>query len=398
MTAPERELVLCTNGPGELYTWAGPLLRAVRELLPGQRVVLSLLPCPFASGQELRVARELGFDAVTTVAEYLAFAAGGPRPRAYQPGPGLVLGLGGDAMHAVRVARRLGRPVWRYSFEPYWNKGLDRLFVPDERTASRSSAPAERKTVVGNLVADALSAESPPPKRPGLDVLVLAGSRRFEAVHMLGVFAAAAELIAREVQGVRFHWPRSRLLTPDAYAEALSARRVLDLGGAPLRDEGASLVTPGGTRLRVVPEEERYSLMRSADLALTIPGTNTLELGIAGAPSIVSLPLQKAGLIPVEGPAQYVTMIPGLGPWLKARVARAVVGRMPFVALPNMVAGELIQPELRGDVTPQMIAAEAVRLLSDEGERERIRARLAETMPRPGAAARLAGEIAAALA
>jgi hypothetical protein len=47
------ELVLCVNGPGELYTWALPMARAVRNLQPDLRVVLSLLPCPFASGKEV---------------------------------------------------------------------------------------------------------------------------------------------------------------------------------------------------------------------------------------------------------------------------------------------------------------------------------------------------------
>jgi lipid-A-disaccharide synthase len=386
------ELVLCTNGPGELYTWAGPVLRALRAREPELRLVLSLLPCPFASGREAVVAREMGFDAVTTVADYLAYAAGGPRPAAYRGENGLVLQLGGDAMHAVRIGGRLGRPVWRYSFEPYWHRELERLLVHDERTRARAVkvAPPERVEAIGNLVADAMSAQAAPPKAPGLDLLVFPGSRRFSAVHMLPVFAAAAERVAAAVPEARFHWPRSRLLDEEALEVARSARRVRDVGGVPTRLEGNELVTPGGARIRVADEDERYGLMRLADLALTVPGTNTLELGLAGVPSVVCLPLQKPELIPIEGPAQYLNLIPVVGPWLKRRAATAVLSRFKHVALPNIVADEAIQPELRGDVRPEWIAAEAVRLLEAPAERARIRGRLAATMPRPGAADRLA--------
>jgi hypothetical protein len=185
------ELILCTNGPGEIYTCAGPMLRAVRNARVDLRVVLSLLPCPFASGQELRIARDLGFDAVTTVPEYFAFAAGGTCPAAYQGSSGLVLQLGGDAMHAVRIAQRLKRPVWRYSFEPYWNAGLEKLFVHDSNTLEKAqkSGPKDRFENIGNLTADALAFQTPAPKLPGLDVLIMAGSRRFEVIHMLGLFA-----------------------------------------------------------------------------------------------------------------------------------------------------------------------------------------------------------------
>jgi hypothetical protein len=393
------ELILCTNGPGELYTWAGPMLRAVRNARADLRVVLSLLPCPFASGQELRIARDLGFDAVTTVPEYLAFAAGGPRPAAYQGSSGLVLQLGGDAMHAVRIAQRLKRPVWRYSFEPYWNAGLEKLFVHDKRTLekARKSGPPDmvggKLENIGNLTADALEFQTPVPKPLGLDVLIMAGSRRFEVIHMLGLFAAVAEQITAQIPGVRFHWSRSKLLTDEALGMAFSAQKVLDLGGLAVRLEGNQLVTPNGVCINVADEEERYGLMKTVDLALTIPGTNTLELGIAGVPSVVCLPLQKPELIPIEGPLQYIAAIPILGPWLKRKAALAVLSKYKFVALPNMIADEAIQPELRGDVTPEWIANESLRLLESPESRANIRARLEATMPKPGAADRLAERV-----
>ncbi len=402
-TAPA-EIVLLTNGPGELYTWAGPMLRALRANRTDLRVVLGLLPCPFASGQELRIARELGFEAVSTVAENLAFMAGGPRPAAFEGSSkhpsGIVLGLGGDVSFPGRIASRLGYPAWRYSFEPYWKDSLERLFVHDARTLEKASrsGPQDRIENIGNLVADALQAERAPAKPSGLDVLVMAGSRRFEVEHMLPLFAAAAERIGASIPGVRFHWPRSRLLEDSAIQTALSGQKVLDVGGVPTRLEGDGsserwLVAPSGTKIRVANEEDRYGLMKIADLALTIPGTNTLELGIAHAPSVVCLPLQKMELIPIENPLRYLGLIPGVGPVIKRKLVETALARFKFVALPNMIADQPIQPELRGNVTPEDIARASIQLLQNAPERERIRSQLLATMPPPGAAARLAARI-----
>jgi Lipid-A-disaccharide synthetase len=306
-----------------------------------------------------------------------------------------VLQLGGDAMHAVRIAQRLKRPVWRYSFEPYWNAGLEKLFVHDSRTLEKAqkSGPHDQLENIGNLTADALAFQTPAPKLPGLDVLIMAGSRRFEVIHMLGLFAAVAERIAARLPEVRFHWSRSKLLTDQALEVAFSAQKVLDLGGVPVRLEGNQLVTPNGVTIHIADEEERYGLMKTADLALTIPGTNTLELGIAGVPSVVCLPLQKPELIPIEGPLQYIAAIPILGPWLKRKAALAVLSKYKFVALPNMIANEAIQPELRGDVIPEWIANESLKLLESPEVRANIRARLEATMPKPGAANRLAERV-----
>jgi hypothetical protein len=389
------ELILCVNGPGELYTWALPMARAVRNLQPDLRVVLSLLPCPFASGKEEQVARDSRlFDGVTTVAQYLKFAVGGAQPQAYSGAKaGLVLQLGGDAMHVIRIATRLNYPVWRYSFEPYWSSKLEQLFVHDEQTYKRSSAPKDKLEVIGNLTADALEFETGLEKEPGLDVLLLAGSRSFEALHMLPLLAASAEKIVAVLPDVRFHWIRSSMLDQTTLKRAYGAQEMLEFGGVKTQPEGQFLRTPKGVKIRIVDEQERYRLMKSADLALTIPGTNTLELGIAGVPSIVALPLQKLELIPIEGPLQFIGMIPGLGKFIKRAAVNAFLDRTQYISLPNRFANEAIQLELRGLVTVDDIASRALGLLQNPETLASIRARLYATMPKAGAAEKLAHRV-----
>ncbi len=389
------ELILAVNGPGELYTWALPLARAIRVVQPELRLVLSLLPCPFASGKEEQVARDSGlFDGFTSVADYLKFAVGGVQPSAYSGAKnGLVMQLGGDAMHVIRVAKRLNYPVWRYSFEPYWNNQLEKLFVHDLNTAQRSKAPAGKLEVIGNLTADVFGAEPLLEKLPGFDVLLLAGSRKFEAIHILPLLAATADQIAAKISNVRFHWVRSSMLDNATLQEAFAATVMLEYGGAKTRLEGQELITEAGVRINVVFEENRYKMMKIADLAITIPGTNTLELGIALVPSIVCLPLQKLELIPIEGLLQFIGMVPFLGKFIKRAAVNMFLARTKFISLPNRFANESIQTELRGLVAVSDVSSIAIRFLEHPESRAQIQARLAATMPKAGTAQKLALQI-----
>ena len=385
------ELILLVNGPGELYTWARPLIAALRQQAPAARVVLALLPCPFASGFENGIAETLEVDAVVTVPETLEYIAGGRKPAGFAKRMrGLVIGLGGDVGFPGRIAQRLGYAAWRYSFEPYWHKGLEKLFVHDARTLEKALRGGATALEIGNLTADALTLTDAPVKQSGLDVLLIPGSRGFQVTHLLPFLAGVAQSIRAVLPAVRFHYPRSALVSDADFAVALEAKKVADMGGVTLRLEGSDLVTPDGTRIALHDEAARYGLMKNADLALTIPGTNTLELGIAGVPSIVCLPLQKMELIPIENPLRYVEHLPVIGKPLKRKLVEIYLSRFSYFSLPNMIADEAIQLELRGDLSVAQISAAAVKLLEQPSERQRIKARLEATMPKAGTAQRLA--------
>ena len=385
------ELILLVNGPGELYTWARPLIAALRLLAPEARVVLALLPCPFASGYENSIAQTLTVSAVVPVPETLEFIAGGRKPAGFAKLEcGLVIGLGGDVGFPARVAQRLGYAAWRYSFEPYWHKGLEKLFVHDARTLEKALRNGATALEIGNLTADALTLEHAPEKQTGLDVLLIPGSRGFQVTHMLPFFAGVAQSIRAALPEVRFHYPRSKLISDADFKVALSGVKVADMGGVQLQPEEAELVTIDGTRIALHDEQARYGLMKNADLALTIPGTNTLELGIALVPSIVCLPLQKMELIPIENPLRYVEHLPVIGKPLKRKLVEAYLSRFSYFSLPNMIADEAIQLELRGDLSVAQISDAAVSLLEQPSERARIKSRLEATMPKAGTAQHLA--------
>ena len=130
--------------------------------------------------------------------------------------------------------------------------------------------------------------------------------------------------------------------------------------------------------------------MRAANLAVTIPGTNTLELGIAGVPSIVMLPMNKPEVIPLEGVGHWLGLIPLIGTPLKRQAVKLFVEGLNIpVSLPNRFSGEDLMVEIKGSVSVEQIAGEAKTLLDDPAELARRRKRLLATMPQPGAAERL---------
>jgi len=396
------QVVLVSNGPGELYTWVGPVVRELRRALPDARVAVSLVPCQFAAGNEPEVARSFGPDHVATPGEYLRALAAGSVPAGLADagaGPGAVVGLGGSPGAPVTMARRLGFPAFRYSFEPYWHSGLELLLLPDERVrerALRRGSPGAALRVVGNLVADAVEAAEPAPDRGDPHVLVFAGSRDQFALHLIPFMIALVDRLARDLPGARFVWPVSRMLRARTVEAGIAGEASATLHGVAGRREGDVVHTPGGARIELVAEEERYAHMRAADLAVTIPGTNTLELGVAGVPALVLLPLNRPELIPLEGAGHWLGLVPLVGRYLKRYAVRLFVeGLAVPVSLPNRITGEDLMVEVAGRVHPDAVAERALALVTDAEDLERRRLRLRATMPRPGAAAELVRVVAA---
>ena len=401
-----REVVLTSNGPGELYTWARPVLEAWRRAEPDARVSIALVPCQFASGAEADVARGFGPDHVTSAAQFTAAAALGRAPAGLRGGPGaLVLSLGGGGAYAVALARKLRVPAFRYAFTPDLTRGFDRLFVSDDRilrrprrwqalSAARTRRSDSRVEVVGNLVADAVRSEDPV-ERPGRPhVLLLAGSRDAFARHLIPFVLAVADRLAPRYPDARFVWPVPGSLGEATVRDGIAGVERATLGGIAARREGDVVWTPAGARVEVVAENERYAHMRSADVALTIPGTNTLELGIAGVPTVVILPLNRPEIIPLEGPGHWLSLLPLIGVPLKRRAVRLFVEGLKIpVSLPNRFSGEPLMDEITGRIEPGAVAERLAELLDDPEERARRRARLVATMPAPGAADRLVARL-----
>lgn len=393
----EREVVLVSNGPGELYTWARPVFDALRLRAPELPVRLSLIPCQFASGRESEIAATFGADTVTTPNQYLRTVPLGRVPEGLGATRGVVLQVGGAPQYAAALAERLGYPFHRYAFVAGGHHRLERLYLADEKTASKAhrlGTPKDRIEVVGNLVADALRATPPlaDPGRPHL--MMLPGSRDGFARPLIPLMLAIVDDLVERHPNARFVWPVSGTLSESALEDGIAGVEASVLGGIAGRRDGDRVITPRGAVVELIAEDARYAHMRAADLAVTIPGTNTLELGLAGLPSLVVLPMNAPELIPLEGAGHWLGLVPLIGRRLKRWAVRlAVDGFDQPVSLPNRIAGESIFEEVTGIVEAGDLANRVHVMLSDPDDLARRRARLASTMPPPGAAERIAERI-----
>lgn len=375
-----RELLLLTNGPGELLTWVPPVLAALQD--SGLRVELYLLQDQFSSGTEILGARGLEVAALGGRREFLARAA-----RGKSGAQGQVLLLGGAARDALILGRRLGYPTYAYSFHGrLWHPGFSKYLVDSSATrdeALRRGADPERVLVVGNLVVDALELAKEQESTPA-DILLLPGSRPFYAQYLFGFLLRAAEELALLHPELSFAWLKSRLIPDEALEAIVSGEKSRSFGGTGGRLVGDRIISEGGLEVQIIPDQARYAAMTRAQQAWTIPGTNTLELALAGLPSLVLLPLHRPELLPLEGAAHWLSLIPVLGPWAKRRVIAYLEPRAGLLALPNQRLGQMVFPELRGTFTPQEVAQKAQQLLAPERSAE-VRGLLTGLPRHPGA-------------
>jgi lipid-A-disaccharide synthase len=162
-------------------------------------------------------------------------------------------------------------------------------------------------------------------------VLALPGSRSGEVRRLLGIFGDAIERIARSVGPLEVVLPTVPHLLPQV-REGIAGWSV--------------------TPRVVVDPAEKWAAFRSARAALAASGTVTLELALAGVPSVA---------------AYRVTLIEEI----ILRLIR-VQAKLPSVILANLVIGDNVIPELlQQDCTPQRLADALLPLLSDTPARQR---------------------------
>jgi lipid-A-disaccharide synthase len=144
-----------------------------------------------------------------------------------------------------------------------------------------------------------------------------------------------------------------------------------------LRAPQIAAYLPPGVPVPIV-EHETYNALGAADVAIVSSGTATVEAALMNTPMIV---------------------IYRVAP-LTAAIARLLV-RTPYFAMVNLIAGKRVVPELvQKDLTPERVAAEALRLLESPGARAEMQAELSvvrEKLGPQGAIDRAADKIAGML-
>lgn len=188
---------------------------------------------------------------------------------------------------------------------------------------------------------------------PGKKLIgLLPGSRKKEISSLLPVMLEAAEKIQAADPDVQFVIPRAPTVKIELFEHFLTMAQV---------------------KVHIV-DAYRYNVRAALDLAIVASGTATLETGLLGTPMVI---IYKVA---------YLS-------WL---IGKAIV-KIPYIGLVNIVAGDMVVPELLQDqCTPQNIADRCLQILNDPKENERVRYQLSKVkdkMGEPGTSRRVAERV-----
>ncbi|OCR01201.1 lipid-A-disaccharide synthase [Oscillatoriales cyanobacterium USR001] len=402
------DILILSNGPGELVTWVRPVVQTLREKLGYDRafvrISVILSPCPNASGSEAAIARSYPeIDRVQAAEHFFPFLLSGKTVENWDwRTKGIVLFLGGDQFFTAIIGKRLKyRTIVYAEWEARWLNWIDRFGVMKADMITKIPQKyAHKFTVVGDLMAD-LGKESPAIQNyePNTELIgILPGSKAAKLASGVPLSLAIAEQIHRLRPQTRFAIVVAPTLDLETLARFADPKynQVLPLFGSVSAElyleEPPFLLTKNGVKLELYTQSPAYSLLKKCCLCLTTIGANTAELGSLGVPMIVLVPMQQMDAIRTwNGIPGLLVNLPLFGSGF-ATVINWLAWKMrqgKLFAWPNIWAQEEIVPELIGKLEPQALAELAIDYLSHPEKLAEMRDRLRAVRGESGAATKL---------
>jgi len=416
------DILILSNGPGEVTTWVRPVVRSLRSLLGNDReqvrISVVLSPCVNATGQEAEIVRSYPeVDRVQDPEDFHRFLLWGKTAADWDWHPrGVVLFLGGDQFFPVVIGRRLGYRTVVYAERTVrWPAWIDRFGILQPQVQGRLPARyAHKLSVVGDLMVEAAAMAEPSAalaeflhRQPRSELIgLLPGSKAAKLSQGVPLVLAIAEAIHAQRPQTRFVIPVAPTLTPAAlarYADPGQNPVLARVGGiaATLSAEGEQpyLKTVNGLRIDLWTPAPAYDLLARCRLCFTTVGANTAELGALAVPMLVLVPTQQLDAMRAwDGLPGLLANLPGVGSGIARLINWMMLRRLGLLAWPNVWAGRRIVPELVGKLQPSAVAAIALDLLEHPEALEQIQADLRRVRGQPGAATALAELVQAELA
>lgn len=413
---PAIDVLILSNGPGEVSTWVRPVVAALRQRLPEDeqmRLSIALSPCTNASGREADIARSFpGVNRVQGSEYFFRFLLTGKTAENWDWGDrGVVLFLGGDQAYPLIISRRLGyRSVIYAEWEARWHRWIDG-FGCRKPSILDPVAPTQRHKfhVIGDLMADVIpsadeirSVTEQLGLAPDTELIgLMPGSKKNKL--SLGV-----PFLLATVDYIRAARPQAKfvlLMAPMLSCKDLAAfadpacnpdMAVIEGGsGALIPGDPPRLRTPAGAEVLLWQTHPAYDVMSQCVMCLTTVGANTAELGALGVPMMVLLPSQKLDVMKAwDGIPGILANLPlvgnSLAKLINLLVLRTIFQAGKLFAWPNIWAGREIVPERVGRITPAQISQEVVNYLANPKTLQVIRQELRAVRGQAGAAGKLA--------
>ncbi|MBX9259222.1 lipid-A-disaccharide synthase [Desmonostoc muscorum CCALA 125] len=412
------DILILSNGPGEVTTWVRPVVKALRQKFGNDRnqlrISVVLSPCPNATGKEAAIALSYPeVDRVQSPEHFWQFLLWGKTLENWDwRSCGVVVFLGGDQIFPVVIGKKLGyRTVVYAEWEARWHNWIDRFGVMKPQVAAGVSQKyAHKFTVVGDLMLEANTNLSSVKSHPLLtndtgqitDLIgILPGSKAAKLTQGIPLMLAIAEHIHAKKPQTKFVIPVAPtvdLQTLASFGDSQKNPFVETFGlsnvSLIIPEDGkskASLKTQRGLTVELCQENPAYDLLSQCCICLTTVGANTAELGALGVPMIVVLPTQQLDAMRSwDGLPGLLANLPGVGSTFAKVINWVFLSRKGLLAWPNIWAQEEIVPELVGKLQPSEVGEMVLDFLAHPEKLDEIRAKLRRVRGESGAAQKIA--------
>ncbi len=411
---PAIDIIILSNGPGEVTTWVRPVVRALRAELGTDRdrvrISVVLSPCPNASGKEVQIVESYPeVDRVQGAPHFTKFLLWGKTAANWDwRARGVVIFLGGDQFFPVIIGKRLGYQTIVYAeWTARWHNLVDRFAVMNDRVIAKVKPQyADKFTVVGDLMVDNQVATAPSERDAPVLIGLLPGSKAAKLGMGLPLMLAIAEYLQAARPQLKFAIPVAPTIdipTLASYADPQRNPVISLVNGATAtleQDERHTyLVTTTGLQVELRTD---HDWLAECSLCLTTIGANTAELGGLGIPMIVLIALQQLDAMRAwDGALGILVNLPVVGTPI-AKIVNTIAFRTlgdRKLAWPNIWAdGREIVPELVGRLDAEEVAAFTLDYLNRPERLAEMRSRLREVRGAAGAAAKLAQIVAELIA
>jgi lipid-A-disaccharide synthase len=398
------DILILSNGPGEIATWVRPVVQALRQEFDdtAARISVVLSPDSNAGGREAEIALSYpGVDRSQAAEHFWDFLLWGKTSEQWDWHPqGIVIFLGGDQVFPVLIGKRLGYKTLIYGeLAARWPKYIDRFAVMNEQVLATIHPEYRHKaTVVGDLMLEAGQTQQSVPTRSKTLIGLLPGSKAQKLQMGLPFCLAIAEAIQQARPDTEFMIPVAPAISIEYLARFADSDQnpVIELvqgsTATLVTGEQLYLQTTQGLKVALHQEFPAYDTLSQCTLCLTTIGANTAELAALGIPMVVLLPTyQLDAMRSWDGIPGILARLPGLGTPISKLINwitfKQLKGRK--FAWPNIWAGREIVPELVGKITVAEVATLVIDLLDHPEKLEQIRTDLAQTRGTTGAAAQI---------
>ena len=380
-------VVIVSNGPGELATWVKPVLdylikeksKSINLNIPNYKLILSLVPCPNATGKEFTVANDWQIlDLIIPAKNFLKLLL---KPSLFGSWPrnGVVVFLGGDQFWNVLLAKRLGYKSITYAEWiarwPRWN-----LHIAAMNEDVRNIIPKKFKKkcqVIGDLMADVKNNLSPIHEINNKKwIAILPGSKKAKLSIGIPFFLEVADRIKECEDNINLMIPIAPTTELEDFIFFQSAKNpitkyyssnIKSIKKIENSIFNYVLETCKNTKIFILQQNSNHNILSQCKLALTTVGANTAELAAINLPMIVVLPTQHLNAMNAwDGIFGIIGRIKLLNRIQTFIIKKWYLKNNKFFAWPNIKANKQIIPERVGIISPKDISDEAIYLLNEK--------------------------------